>query len=372
MVSPVLTRLLVVLSVFSVVVIGRNIVIDVQAPWKRYSTSVIAEVAEFIGEESNDLFWKYVDEMCAQSDRVELALSEGNHETGTDMLSLALDVGSSIVSPSMLPLMTTTLELGGNLPAVRFYESLSESYDQPCRDKAFVVTYPTGRVLCSVHNITEYFSQDHASIASDHLNTPLDTDWDHIHPRSSPLTVDQHIGGSVVLYGSIGTPDFCGLHSALAGKASETGLGYAVRHAFHGFETLSNSSRIQGYGIFLDIKNVEYKTFDDSDSNSVVASGKTSTEQVSFTEDEEVAGVVFSTVAKRRPDVVDGLSVLRAELTNKIVEDGSEMKVYDCFVVSRPTASYHSIITAALENQGTWPATCCSPCVLAVSSRQTI
>jgi hypothetical protein len=41
---------------------------------------------------------------------------------------------------------------------------------------------------------------------------------------------------------------------------------YAIRHAFPGQTPVSASRTLQGYGVFLDIKNMEYKNVDDSGS----------------------------------------------------------------------------------------------------------
>ena len=43
---------------------------------------------------------------------------------------------------------------------------------------------------------------------------------------------------------------------------------------------------------------------------------------------------MLSTLAEKRPHLVDSLSLLKAELTNKVVEGGSEMKVlYVCVFI---------------------------------------
>jgi hypothetical protein len=327
---------------------ARNVVVDVRAPWKRYSASSIAEIAEFIADESNELFWKYVDGMCKETERVESALQDS---TVNDIQTLAFEVATSVVSPtfspSMVSLMDTHLGLGGQIPAVRFFESLTESYytsssassnvsaSSPCDSSAFVVAYHSGTILCEEGELLAYFNSlggDEAVDSVSPLYPQLDSDWDHIHPSAYNARNVQEHPNAAVLYGTIGTTKFCSLHAMLASLASSSSVRYAARHAFFGQEVVSTSARVQGYGIFLDIKNVEYKTVDDSNKQSAEAqshdAGSSAGQQASFAEGEEVAGVIFSSLATRRPEIVEGLSVLRAELMNKIVEEGSEMKLW--------------------------------------------
>lgn len=246
---------------------ARNVVVDVKSPWRRYSTSFSAELFEFISEQSHDLSWQYVDGLCARSSDVEDALESGSQDSGTDFQSLAFEVGSSIVPDSLHSLMDTLQALGAYAPAVKFFESLAEKYRDPCEGKAFAVAFPGNHILCSVSDLNAYVN------ANQHGDPvpPVRNDWDHVYKIPEGLKTPSVL---VYLYGSIGTSSFCDLHSSLQQLASQGLTAYVMRHAFQGVAVLAQDMRIQGFGVFLDIKNMEYKTVDDkadSDTSGVAA-----------------------------------------------------------------------------------------------------
>lgn len=83
-------------------------------------------------------------------------------------------------------------------------------------------------------------------------------EWDHVFSRSTTTA------RKVILYGSIGTKNFCAFHAHLSRDAQSQEYTYAVRHAFPGEVPVSATSELRGFGVFLDIKNMEYKAVDDA------------------------------------------------------------------------------------------------------------
>jgi hypothetical protein len=112
--------------------------------------------------------------------------------------------------------------------------------------------------------------------------------WDHVFPsRSAHLTSPTRKGGALgarlVLYGSLGSASLCAHHASLVQAQTEPAsrtapsektrgshsqrtfvYSYHLRHAFPGARTVSEATSLQGYGVHLDIKNMEYKNVDDS------------------------------------------------------------------------------------------------------------
>ena len=186
-------HLITVLLAYVATVNSRNVVIDVKAAWSRYTTSFIAEVSEFLFEQSPSAFWKFVDSVCEQSDKVELALTQNSQDAIIELHSLAFDIGTSIVPKQMHSLMDTMLGLGAYAPAVRFFESISEEYSNPCDGKAFAVIYPSGKVVCDAKELqsavvfevpsSETAVRSDISEEDQSLNT-----WDHIYDPTTPST----------------------------------------------------------------------------------------------------------------------------------------------------------------------------------------
>ena len=92
---------------------GRNIKIDVGAPWPRYSTSYVLELSEFLFDHSPNSFWQYVEKICLHSDKIDnvLSVSSDSNQSDRDKIeeidSLALAVAKEIVQPTMHTLMQT-------------------------------------------------------------------------------------------------------------------------------------------------------------------------------------------------------------------------------------------------------------------------
>ena len=69
----------------------------------------------------------------------------------------------------------------------------------------------------------------------------------------------------VVLYGPIGSAEFTKFHqSILALTDLEHSIDYVFRHNYNSSESDTNRVALSGYGVELDIKNLEYKNKDDA------------------------------------------------------------------------------------------------------------
>ena len=93
------------------------------------------------------------------------------------------------------------------------------------------------------------------------------SEWDHeytgdsnsSHPPSPPLSSSSKI----VLYGTIGTDSMCKAHKRLS-QGTGTGTGaaggaycYSFRHSFAGLTQVQSTTPLKGFGVVLDIKNME-------------------------------------------------------------------------------------------------------------------
>lgn len=196
---------------------------------------------------------------------------------------------------------------------------------------------------------------------------------------------------TVVLYGAIGSPAMIGFHDVLkeavgtgcgvrAGVATEgTGeedggdgenctVRYVFRHALpytltpasdtcargdddgdacsngNADESVSSATRdatatkattpLQGYGVVLDVKNMEYKNYDPSATpteggsgdgdGSGEGEGARDDDGLSLIEGEEIGGVVLSTLVSRRPELRRELGMLRQALLEEAGSGGGQ------------------------------------------------
>ena len=104
-------------------------------------------------------------------------------------------------------------------------------------------------------------------------------------------------------------------------------------------ETSETSSIIRGWGVTMDIKNMEYKALDDRPLNTQNEEKKKE-EETNIEYDEEIEGFLFQTLQKRYPQHRDSMESLRRELLEQVADSASEIKVWVriFFYVSNPHA----------------------------------
>ena len=273
--------------------IARTVTVAVDATWSQHPASYLLELAEFVHDQSPKSFWQYVDVMCSSHAAVvdKVVSSSADSTWTTAAHSAGMMATSGVVDASMHPLMETMVGMGYYSPAVQFYSSLSEPFGNPCQGAAFAVVYPSETVVCSAEQLSTLASA--ASGKRDIGDVDIESKvWDHIYPpvitpdASSDSSNSGGSGPKVVLYGVLGSSSFCSLHRTIVSRMQQGNLRYSARHAFPGSsssglndggasagEGAGTPQRLQGYGVFLDLKNMEYKNIDDSDDNAAAAAG---------------------------------------------------------------------------------------------------
>lgn len=322
---------LVILACVLNTVLSRSVVVDLQAPWQRHPLNFIAEMSEIVAEDSKDSFWKYLENMCEYKSNI----METNNlvhdpkltqtaETSVDVLQeriaelqdLALEATSTLIPAAMQSLFSTMISVGHYSPAIQFFETLAAVHtvhaSKQCgSNNAFVVLYPGARIACSPDEIFHVDMANENVLSDDTVDETIGDaaaakSWDHVFEvgaDNGQRGETRPLAKKAVLYGLFGSPSYCELHSALA-SATSAGLlaQYSARHHFPTTAALPASSALQGYGVLLDIKNMEYKNVDDSATTSAppsAASGPTAEAQRAA--DWESLGVDFDKLLAHVP-----------------------------------------------------------------------
>lgn len=164
--------------------------------------------------------------------------------------------------------------------------------------------------------------------------------FDAIHPRSAPRASSGASSTSrlVVVYGLPGSARFAAMHrvveEALAGREGGEELEYVAR-AVAAPASYQLPTRVPGFGVALDIKNMEYRALDDravaeEDEEDEEGEDSAAGSEEEEDEEEEVAGILFSRLASRYPALGPRLEVARKELAAREAEAKEEdLKVWD-------------------------------------------
>lgn len=124
---------------------------------------------------------------------------------------------------------------------------------------------------------------------------------------------------AIVLYGLIGTADFNKFHETIL---TLTGLPYSIDYVFrHNYmpssKTDANRVALSGYGVELDIKNLEYKNKDDA---KVKQDDESETKESREAKDDSINGFMFDKLRERNPDMKENLDELKKYLLESTME----------------------------------------------------
>lgn len=147
---------------------------------------------------------------------------------------------------------------------------------------------------------------------------------DRVHPAGDALHAEVPVA---VLYATVGTSSFKAFHDELHQLAADGLVRYALRHTWSGWraEKTSDCAQeelwLQGYGVELAVKNMEYKAVDDA---KVDAQGQA----IDGSEDAgEVGGFDFGVLVKRKPELKEQLLAFRDTLSAELSKS-DDIKVW--------------------------------------------
>ncbi len=123
----------------------------------------------------------------------------------------------------------------------------------------------------------------------------------------------------VVLHAALGTPEFLAMHSVLKARALAGDVDYVFRHFDAPADVrLRGKVPLGGFGVELNLKSVEYKSFDDAAVKDAEQQQQQQQEQQQDGDvDAEVLGIRFGTLRSRYPEQAESLTKLQEYLYSR-------------------------------------------------------
>ncbi|CAJ1957078.1 unnamed protein product [Cylindrotheca closterium] len=211
-------------------IINREIQVSVQAPWASSPSNVYCEAWSFLHE------WEFLNALAVSP-------PADNFDDFESATKRAVDIASNALPDSNHKLLHYSLTMRAKSPACEMQRSLATQYNLNgdfCVINGEAVVQDVADLPAAIPRLPD------VELAS--LKLP----GEDPHPTSKPSS------GLVVLYTNFGSPNFGSWYEQLVAKD----LPFVVRYSGHGILE-SPSTTLQGYGVRLDIRNVEYKVFDD-------------------------------------------------------------------------------------------------------------
>ncbi|KAG7382824.1 UDP-glucose:glycoprotein glucosyltransferase 2 [Phytophthora pseudosyringae] len=314
---------------------ARGVHVNLTASWPSSLFFPILETSEFLAEENPLYFWQFLEQMETRTSYAEFMGGD------VDALgTLAVTVAESIApgSKNILELMLATRTY--SVKVEMFRQLGLDSGVRPCGQDAdtWAVFYKEPHcvesVACSVDELDAILrdkkqqNNDQKCVAAGVNDVELQVDHKYPHIASD----SEETPLSAILYGLVGTEKFHAFHAKLVEQAQKNKIQYMVRHYPRDspLDTL-----LQGYGVALDIKNMEYKTIDDSkkagaeDATADEDGDEEEDEEDEEIDDEEVEGVLFKPLMARHGAIADDLKQFYDILVKKADgEQEQELKAW--------------------------------------------
>lgn len=297
----------------------KNIDIGLTARWSL--TPVDAEAAEFLAEEGGRLFWSFVEDYqppATSTDRTQLEAVEAT--------------ASGLLSPLGLKLLRSFLASHVFSPRVQMWRQLAAEVTDAAAEATGWMR-ACGRVRALGGDAAAAAAALADEVVAEGCTMPTSLE-ERETSETVPLAVDHVYPGTgsatgaplVVLCAPLGSASFRAAHAELARRAAAGALTYAYRPLVG-----SGGGRpqtLQGYGVQLAIKNMEYKVLDDQAAADLggIDGGEDAASQEGDDE-QDVGGFFFSTMAKRRPELDAKIKELREAVT-AAEGDASSLKVW--------------------------------------------
>ncbi|KAL3667359.1 hypothetical protein V7S43_007585 [Phytophthora oleae] len=314
---------------------ARGVHVNLTASWPSSPFFPLLETSEFLAEENPLYFWQFLQQLETRTSYVEFMGGD------VDALgALAVTVAESIApgSKNILELMLATRTY--SVKVEMFRQLALDSGVRPCGEDAdtWAVFYKDPHcvesVACSedqldaILNGKKQQNNDQACVATGVNDVELQVDHKYPHIESD----SEEPSMSAILYGLVGTEKFHAFHAKLVKQAQINKIQYMVRHYPRDspLDTL-----LQGYGVALDIKNMEYKTIDDSkkagteDATGDEEAEEDVEEDEEEIDDEEVEGLLFKPLITRHSAIDDELKQFYDVLVKKAgSEQEQELKAW--------------------------------------------
>nr|CCA14500.1 UDPglucose:glycoprotein glucosyltransferase putative [Albugo laibachii Nc14] len=326
---------------------SRAIHVNVTASWRSAITYPLTEISEFLAQEDPRLFWQWID-LLGAGDVFSTKMNDAADAETEVVLDVSGDAKSAVTAQSkswsemienkhamIERIVSKAMELTDTFlashhsiiklalltrsysPKVEMFRqmALDSVYHTSCdnRISAWAVVSNSKCVLayaCSIKELDALLqkSYEETSACIGPAENDRELPVDHVFVGSGDRdTASQKL--TIILYGAIATNSFFDLHETIKPFAKIGRFTYIVRHYNR---DSSLPTLLQGYGVSLDIKNMEYKTIDDDEH-----------EKADDDHDDSELDNIDGISSDQKSALSEGLQQLEKESLQKQVDDTS-------------------------------------------------
>ena len=287
-------------------------------------TPLYLEASEFLAEEDESFFWKFIDLF---NERLSTVNASGSRLLPKDQYEYTIEQSDKI-SAGLQPLLKFSLSLRSYSPTIEMFNQiatnylLTRSFDTVCDvfvEISHLQTDEDNQLICDLQSIKDKINQLIDLDASSVLVHPNIYKIDHVYSRLNSKAI------SVILYGDFTLNEFVPIFDYLKLLANKEKISLYLRHFVKkepNFEKVS----LSGYGVELQIKSTEYKAQDDT---KVKGEESHLTKKLMQEADrKEISGFMIDRLKERLPDKGENLDKLQNHLT-ELSKEIATLKIWE-------------------------------------------
>ncbi len=233
------------LPALSAPVSEKTVNVAMSATWP--ATPLLVEAAEHIASVDQQHYWSFLSALAAH-----LTAAPSQPSTDAQWYDACVTLAGGLLGNASMEILRTALALHTHSVKAQLYHTLLHDtamvYNASIEQCADSVVQYNGRLGCDVRSV--------ADMKVD--STEQVYEFDHIYQSSSVSTPNR----TLILYADLARLHQSDVHSELMQMARNGLIQYVLRPKFA--HTSSEPLQLQGWGVELAIKNMEYKVLDDT------------------------------------------------------------------------------------------------------------
>jgi UDP-glucose:glycoprotein glucosyltransferase len=300
------------------VVSGKNVHVSLATKWRE--TSMIAEVCEGVAlTKGPSGFFSCVGEVA---DAIAAAAVSPSTATPEDHYKVAVKLLQTSMAESPAEskaLVGAELASRVHSPRVEAHRQLAAQHTGVDTSKKWFIALSDGTVLYEAAAAVEAV----ASAPSRSATVEEFAGVDHVFPGSS-----KDSAARVVLYGDVTDPEAQEALKVLAAAAAHGSIRFLFRHSStfvaDAIPQWDGVVGVQGYGVTLDVKNMEYKAVDEKKPKTGKESGSAS---AASDDEQNIGGFDIAKLKQRKPSLNIALSDFASELAEKVGKEQEDVQL---------------------------------------------
>ena len=321
------------------------VAINLFSKWPQ--TPLYLEASEFLAEEDESYFWKFIDLF----NNNKLSSNSSTNLLPKDQYESTIEQAEKIIPINLQPILKFSLSLRSYSPTIEMFNQiasnylLNRSFDKKCNvfiEISRLTNDNDNKLICDLQSIRDKINSL-LEYEPSKLAHPNIYKIDHVFSKLNTNSI------VVILYGDFTTNEFSQAFDYLKQLASKEKISLYLRH----FLNADNENEIEkvslsGYGVELQIKSTEYKAQDDT---KVKGEESHLTKQLMQEADrkvKEINGFMINKLKDRFPGKIEHLDKFQNHLT-ELSKEIAVLKIWELQELSLQVAK--KILSTPKEEQ---------------------